>query len=304
MKKRVITLWGLLLLTLVSCATQMEHDTQTQGTVALYFATAESIVGGPAVTTQDYLPTEDGDLVEDLIEQLLAGPLDEEVAESPFPLGVTLHSYTQEGGQVTVDLSEQYGGLSGIDLTVADYCIALTLCQIEGVESVVITVEGEDMAFRSTQQLDGNDVILTGAEEDAVSVSVALWFPRQEGGGLGVEPRELLLTESDNLYEAVVEALLLGPSYSSLGVTAPEGTQLNSVTVENGICTVDFSEEFLVIEDRDLATLMIYGVTNSLCSIDRGVVEGVKFQVDGATLYGYGTVNTEEGVSPDFDLEK
>lgn len=249
MKKSVIALSGLLLLTAVACSSQQGNSASTEGTVALYFATADSVVGGAAVTTQEYTPSKEGDLVEELMVRLLSGPLDETSAQSPFPSGVSLRSYSQEGGVLTIDFSEQYGGLSGIDLTVADYCIALTLCQIDGVESVYITVEGDEIAFRNTQRMQEGDVILTGAEEDPVYVSVALWFPRLEQDGLGVEPRELLLTESDNLYEEVVQALLVGPSYSSLGNAAPEGTVVNTVTVENGICTVDFSAEFLAIDD-------------------------------------------------------
>ncbi|UQT50470.1 GerMN domain-containing protein [Flavonifractor plautii] len=60
----------------------------------------------------------------------------------PLPRGVRLLSWELEEGRLHLDLSEQYGGLSGVDLTVADACLTLTLCQVEGVESVYVTVEG------------------------------------------------------------------------------------------------------------------------------------------------------------------
>ena len=46
-------------------------------------------------------------------------------------------------GLLTVDFSSTYGTLSGIDLTLADYSVVLTLTQLEEVETVMITVGGE-----------------------------------------------------------------------------------------------------------------------------------------------------------------
>ena len=55
-----------------------------------------------------------------------------------------------------MDLSEGYNGLSGIDLTLADSCIVLTLTQLEEVDRVYLTVEGEQRPFR--------DSVLTAAD--------------------------------------------------------------------------------------------------------------------------------------------
>ena len=66
-----------------------------------------------------------------------------------------------EEGRLHLDLSEQYGGLSGVDLTVADACLTLTLCQVEGVESVYVTVEGREIPYRRVQQLGPDGLLLT-----------------------------------------------------------------------------------------------------------------------------------------------
>lgn len=66
-------------------------------------------------------------------------------------------SWEVEEGRLHLDLSEQYGGLSGVDLTVADACLTLTLCQVEGVESVYVTVEGREIPYRRVQQLGPDD---------------------------------------------------------------------------------------------------------------------------------------------------
>ena len=48
-----------------------------------------------------------------------------------------------------VDLSEQYGALADVSLTLADYSIVLTLSQLEGVEGVEITAGGHRVSYRS-----------------------------------------------------------------------------------------------------------------------------------------------------------
>ena len=56
-------------------------------------------------------------------------------------------------GVLSLDLSEHYSGLSDVSLTLADYCIVLTLGQLESVEQVEITVAGRPLSYRSHQVL-------------------------------------------------------------------------------------------------------------------------------------------------------
>ena len=57
-------------------------------------------------------------------------------------------------------MSEQYGGLTDISLTLADYCIVLTLSQVDGVETVEIISAGYTVSYRSHQQLSGEEAVL------------------------------------------------------------------------------------------------------------------------------------------------
>ena len=55
--------------------------------------------------------------------------------------------------------------LSGIDLTIADACLTLTFCQVEGVEAVYVTVEGSEIPYRPIQRLTLEDVLLSAGQE-------------------------------------------------------------------------------------------------------------------------------------------
>lgn len=110
------------------------------------------------------LPAQE-EVVEELLQALLAGPESENL-ERTIPSNVVLRGWSLSKGLLTVDFSSRYGSLSGIDLTLADYSVVLTLTQLEEVEAVMITVEGELLTYRDHQRLTPQDVqgTILGAE--------------------------------------------------------------------------------------------------------------------------------------------
>lgn len=111
----------------------------------LWFAASQSDAGSAALASETRSLSQPD--AQTLLELLLAGPADESLL-SPFPAGVALRELSLEGNVATVDLSEGYGGLSGVELTLADACVTLTLCQLEGIDAVYFEVEGAPRPFR------------------------------------------------------------------------------------------------------------------------------------------------------------
>ena len=108
----------------------------------------------------------DTDPVEGLLTLLLEGPENEDLVRS-IPEGVALRGWTLADGLLTVDFSARYASLSGISLTLADYSVAETLCQLPGVEAVEITAEGDYLPYRDHQRLSQEDVLpLEGGPEE------------------------------------------------------------------------------------------------------------------------------------------
>lgn len=238
-----------------------------------------------------------------LLDSLLDGPAADSGLVSPFPEGTRLLGWQlDQDGLLWVDLSESYGDLAGIRLTLADYCITMTLCQIEAVERVSITVSGRQLSYRYRQELEAGQAVLSGAEEQPVEVSAMLYFPRAAGRGLGFEARVLQLTEGDVLAEAVVRALMDGPEGEQLAAVIPEGTQLNAAQMEDGVCVLDFSQALLdgMPETAEGQALLVYSIVNTLGNLES--VESVRFQVEGQPLSAYGTVDLSEPLEPDFGL--
>ena len=143
MKKRLLLLLLCLTLLLTSCAAGKEQMpvfriyglSDTPGSDAISAVTMDWS-GQKSLTVDQQAQA--------ALEQLLGG-CTEPGYRSPIPQGVQLRSCQLTGGMALVDFSQGYEQLSGIDLTMADYCVTLTLSQLPGVSVVRITVEGQEL---------------------------------------------------------------------------------------------------------------------------------------------------------------
>lgn len=223
-----------------------------------------------------------------LLEGLLSGPPADSGLVNPIPQGTRVVSWSLENRVAQVELSEDYGELSGIDLTIADYCVTLTLCQLPGVDGVRVTA-GEKL--RDRRVLRAGDVIFSGAEEEPVDVPATLYFRRTGSGTLGSELRVFRLTEDEAPAKAVLEALIAGPQDGGLSMLLPPGVEVRSAWVDDGVCHADFTAALLegipdAPEDQEL---LISSLVETLCSLD--TVERVELLVEGEPLTAYGSLD-------------
>lgn len=163
MRKRGILL-GLTFLLLVGAAVSCQRDKKPEETgYVLYFLNEEDALQSAALQTEPYQPSGDSPPNPgELMRALLKGPQSEHL-RSPFPRGVAFQWWEwdpEREGHVRIGLSEQYGGLTDIALTLADYSIVLTVGQLEGVESVEIVSVGHTKNYRSHQILQEKEALL------------------------------------------------------------------------------------------------------------------------------------------------
>lgn len=298
MKKRIpALLLGAALLFLSGCVyaatTKQEEDAYS-----LYFQEADltRAQGQDALRGEKIdLPADETksseDLAAALLQELLKGPLDETL-KNPIPGGTTLLSVKVVGSQATVDLSGAYSTLSGINLTMADYCIALTLTQLPDIYTVKITVRGQELAYRDHQIFTTSDALLSSTEDVVGTVEVTLYFV-DEDGILLPEKRTLELYEGDTQVRAVLKGLQAGPGDKSLLPVLPEGFQIKSVWQEGEICYVNLPSAALEnLTDSAALTVGIQALAQSLYSLPS--VKEVQYLVDGEFSGRYGAVSVGE----------
>lgn len=304
MKKR-FTAWLVCLAMLLSASacTSGQGPQTAKEDYGLWFAVDEESTRRdlPAIDMEhrvwDETPT-----AEQLLRALLEGPRSEHL-KTPFPEGVSLRSVFVDKFNRTaqVDLSEQYGGLAGVDLTIADYCITLTLCQMPEINSVRIRVEGQYISYRDRQQMRTGDVLFSGIDEEPKTFLAALYFPNQRGS-LTAEYRQVSRGEESTPARIVLEELQRGSSTGLVERALPMGTQILSLEVEQGVCRVDLSREFLLNKPRveKEGGLMVYALVNTLCAL--AGINQVQILVEGQKVDSYGGVSTSGPISANYDL--
>lgn len=217
-----------------------------------------------------------------LLFALLSGPPEDELNMIPIiPEGTRLLSWSLENRVANVELSASYAELVGVELTLADYCVTLTLAQLDSVDAVRITVNGGGQSYRDRHPLYPEDVLFSGAEEVPVEITVALYFHREGGDSLGYELRKFRLTEDKVPAKAVLTALIAGPEDKGLLPLLPAELTVRSAWVDDGTCTADLSAHLLDLPEEERA-LAVQSIVETLCSLD--TVEQVHILIEGEPL--------------------
>jgi len=118
------------------------------------------------------------------------------------------------------------------------------------------------------------------------SMTYELWFTYD--GSLFVTHRTEPFTPA--VGTRALEALFDGPSSAEraaeIGTTINPGTRLHSLTIEDGVATVDLDDMFVDQETPAIAVGSLAQVVYTLTQFDR--VQGVVFEVDGRPLTNFG----------------
>ena len=289
MKKLPLFILALLaaLVAFASCAKSAQEDEESG--YALYFLSdLDASGGGDAIaassvrfTPDETMSTED--CVRALMELLLAGP-DEAALHSPIPEGTALRSLKVSGRRAEIDLSAQYARLSGIDLSLADYCITLTLSQLPNVNAVSITANGSELPYRKTQVLLSADTLLSSRESGLRPITVQLYFLDSETGELRAEQQTLALYEGQTRVNALLEALAQGPEDDSLVSLLPEDFSVVSSRIENGVCYLSIPANVSLPEDEGTRALLFGSLEKSILSLSG--VDEVQILIEGESGVG------------------
>ncbi len=292
--RKVLALLVCLPLLLTGCAyvasgTEEEDHTGLWFTLPLDGTMEQESVLSLEVYDWETLPS-----AEELMNLLLVGP-EKETLRSPFPAGLSLLSLSVEDGLAVVNLSEAYGGLVGYSLTVADYCITLTLCQREDIDTVQILADGEELPYRDRQYLTAGDVLATLQGTGDSSFIAMLYYP-MDTGGFQIRYR-LVDPGEESAEQCVLEQLLAGSGRPEPCLAFPENTKLLSVITRDGLCQVNLSREFAdgAPEEEAQASAMVYAVVNTLCALEG--ISQVELQVEGESLDRYGPLELSSPLS-------
>lgn len=286
MKKRIGLLFLLILLvSMTSCKKKEEIDENR--IFQVNYISNEEI----KVVTREYVMQSDLSDVNGQIEELLdiLGKVPDKLEyKPPLAQGFSLLSYQLQEGKLILNMDEKYMELSVAQEILTRAAFVRTLTQIEGVDYVGITVGGQSL----TDNL-GNPVGLMSAEtfidnegsqiNSMEQTRIRLYFANADGTQLVPVNRTLVYSTNLSVEKLVVEQLVAGPASMAKDVfpTINPATKVLSVTINDGICYINFDETFLNQIYSVPADVTIYSIVNSMVELPN--VNKVQISINGET---------------------
>ena len=297
MKRSLVLILSALFLFTTACISTDRSNPDVEGTPIYFLAPANTAKGSDALQcSMEPLTLPAGASPEEqataITERLLLGSADG-LLRSPFPEDTKLVSVTMREDRVYVDLAGSFARLDGIALTLADYCLTLSLAAIDGIESVTVTSSGRMLAQQPRQIFRERDVILSTKDNGLQTVEILLYFV-DENGTLTAEPRTLEIYEGETQAGNLISALWDGPLSEELFPVIPEQFTISSIKVEDGICRINLSEDTLrsLPDDEHTQWLILHSLTQSLYSLDS--IGEIRFSADGAEIQKFGTLSLSD----------
>lgn len=225
-----------------------------------------------------------------ILDLYCAGPLGPGL-ENPLPPGAKLLDHHLEDGILTLRFNDALAQLSGIELTVAVGCLARTFLPLTGAEELILTADGVLLGGNTSLRLRLEDLSLRDNSLDLLHTEYPVYYASSDRRYLIEQTVTAHHASQEELIMHLLEQLLTPPVGSGLRSALPDGTRFLSVTLADGLCTVDVSAEF---ENRrfyamSAQCLSLLSVVNTLTALEE--IDRVEFTVEGDLLIRYGSLS-------------
>lgn len=286
--KRFIVITVILALTLAFAACS-DADSRFN----IYYKNAE----GDSLMSEEHRSdiSENGDkleIVKYLIGELSRSPKTEGLI-NVLPDGTKLLSAEISGRTVTVDLSKEYYQNRDVDELLARMAVVNTLCEIDGISSVEILIEGEALISTTTGaeigRISRSDVVY-GPNDSTVSKkeTVVIYFPDKDAAKLVPERRSVEVQASLSIERLILSEMMKGPTGSDLVQVIPSDIKVISTETKDGVCFVNLSGDLIdkVPSGTTSTTMALFSIVNSLTELEN--IDSVQILIDGKTGVQFG----------------
>lgn len=245
---------------------------------------------GTSLYEVSYVPSAEtfDEMMTELMTQMSAVPEDAGYT-STIPDTVVYQGYERGIDALRIDFSSAYYEMSNTAEVLLRAAVVKTICQIPGVTKIMITVDSEQLVDADGEliaAMDAESFIDTknGGINSYQSASLVLYFPNQDGTKLKKEVRNVDYSSNMVLGRVIAEQLIAGSEYSDRKAVLNSSTEILDVSEKNGICTLNFSEEFnqAPTENAPSAEAALYAIVNSICETS-DTINGVKITVEGSS---------------------
>ncbi len=267
----------ILFLSVILSACDKEKSAASDGkTIDVYYVDSKTYK--LVSESYDLISTKTKDQISELLYMLRKTPK-KAVNRSALPAKAEFEISFDDNGVLIVDFNESYHDLSGADEILCRAAVVKTLTQIADIHAVQISIEGQMIqeADKVVGPLTAEDFI--DNTESNTTYEAKLYFTNKEGDSLIEYSEDIDYTGVESIEELVISQLIEGPSKVGLYPTIPKGTKLLTVSKSDGICTVDFNDNFLNNLSDVNETIAIYSIVNTLVELPD--INKVQFTING-----------------------
>lgn len=280
---------GILCLVLTACgqneAEQTTEQVLSQNEIYIYYANSDLTDVEKKIykIRQTASVTENTD---EIMAYFTQKPEEEEV-QPTIPSGVEFVSGEYEEGhqRIIVTFNILYDEVNADSLLFFKACVTKTLLQLEGVDKVAIALTDLNNADAETataiENFDGDSFAMSFGNSNGYQQkgNIVLYFATPDGERLKEYHKSVEISNNTSLAEIVVGALIEGPKQEGYQATVSEETTIRNISVKDGICYVDFSDEFYNTDNPMKNDIIVYSIVNSL--VELPTVSKVQFLRNG-----------------------
>ena len=291
MKKQIaLLLCAALLLTLTGCGAS-----PSGGTGKFYYRRTVTEFGG----TEGIIASEDRSIPapphdpDALLTAYFSGP-EEDSLTAPFPRDSAVVSWDMVEDTITLTMNDSFGALTGVELSIACACICKTLTGLLPVTQVRLQLKDGTLDGEKSILLSEDDILLYDNGLDQSRAEFTVYYTDKQRRYLIAEEVSVNLATEDDVISFLVEVLMTPPENSGLYSALPRRTKLLDYTIDDGICTINFSSEF----ERNSWTgceaqrLTLLSVVNTLTLLEE--IHQVEFASEGNLLVSYKMLTISE----------
>lgn len=306
MKKGVLALLLLVLMVGFSACTSTDETEEGRIFQVNYISKDETKL----IPTEYVMMAETEDAMAQVDELLTAmGTMPDKLSyKTPLGQGIEVLDFQLNEGNLMLNMNEKYLDLSVPLEVLTRAALVRTLIQIEDVNYIGITVNGNalmdslgsPLGMMNAETFIDNEGSQINSMEQA---RIKLYFTDATGTQLIAVNRTLVYSTNISIEKLVIDQLIAGPTEMTKDVypTINRDTKILGVTINDGTCYVNLDESFLNLTSNATAEVVIYSIANSLAELSN--VNKVQISVNGETDIMYReTISLNTVFERDLDL--
>lgn len=160
--------WIMLVLLLASVLSGCTRADNPKTPLKFYYPNLDISYGTENAFLAHEIREGEGKTISDSIGEFLRGPKDS-AFENPFPKGTKLLHFEQTERSVQIVVSDDYAAMTGLDLSIANACLTLTVLELADADSLTLRCETAVIDGQQSISLTRDSILLFDSSKSTIA---------------------------------------------------------------------------------------------------------------------------------------